>query len=110
MDPFAPTTFRYREAEGRATITLDRPDRLNALTFEVYAELSDLFAALGGRADLRVVVVTGEGRGFCSGGDVDAIIGELLTRDMAELRRVHAHDRRAHPDTSASARSRSWRR
>jgi len=85
MDPFAPTTFRYREAGGRATITLDRPDRLNALTFEVYAELRDLFAALGARADLRVVVITGEGRGFCSGGDVDAIIGELLTRDMVEL-------------------------
>ncbi len=85
MDPFAPTTFRYREADGRATITFDRPERLNALTFEVYAELRDLFAALGARAGVRVVVITGAGRGFCSGGDVDAIIGELLTRDREQL-------------------------
>lgn len=80
-----PETFRYEEDAGIATITLDRPERLNALTFEVYAELRDLFAALAGRADVKAVIVTGAGRGFCSGGDVEAIIGELLTRDMPQL-------------------------
>ncbi|MBA3640035.1 MAG: enoyl-CoA hydratase family protein [Acidobacteria bacterium] len=80
-----PTTFRYTEDAGVATVTLDRPDRLNALTFEVYAELRDLFAALGHRDEVRVIIITGEGRGFCSGGDVEAIIGELLKQDMTQL-------------------------
>lgn len=80
-----PTTFRYAEDAGIATITLDRPDRLNALTFEVYAELRDLFAALVDREAVRVIIMTGEGRGFCSGGDVEAIIGELLKQDMPQL-------------------------
>ncbi|HSC28875.1 MAG TPA: enoyl-CoA hydratase family protein [Vicinamibacterales bacterium] len=80
-----PTTFRYEENGGTATITLDRPDRLNALTFEVYAELRDLFAALADHDAVRAVVITGSGRGFCSGGDVDAIIGELLKCDMPRL-------------------------
>jgi enoyl-CoA hydratase/carnithine racemase len=80
-----PQSFRYAEADGIATITLDRPDRLNALTFEVYAELRDLFDRLADHAPVRAVVITGEGRGFCSGGDVDAIIGELLRQDMPQL-------------------------
>ena len=80
-----PTTFKYVEDAGVATITLDRPDRLNALTFEVYAELRDLFAVLAERHAVKVIVITGAGRGFCSGGDVEAIIGELLSRDMARL-------------------------
>ncbi len=80
-----PTTFRYEEAGAIATITLNRPDRLNALTFDVYAELSDLFQALSSRQGIRCVVITGEGRGFCSGGDVEAIIGQLLDRNMVEL-------------------------
>ena len=80
-----PTTFRYAEDAGVATITLDRPDRLNALTFEVYAELRDLFAALVHRDEVRAIIITGEGRGFCSGGDVEAIIGELLKQDMPQL-------------------------
>lgn len=80
-----PTTFQYAEVDGIATITLDRPDRLNALTFEVYAELRDLFAALAAREPVKVVIITGAGRGFCSGGDVEAIIGELLKRDMPAL-------------------------
>jgi len=80
-----PTTFRYEESGAIATITLDRPDRLNALTFEVYAELHDLFAALPDRREVKSVVITGAGRGFCSGGDVDAIIGQLLDRSPAEL-------------------------
>ena len=80
-----PRTFRYDEAGGIATITLDRPDRLNALTFEVYAELRDFFDHLAHTDAVRVVIVTGEGRGFCSGGDVEAIIGELLRQDMTQL-------------------------
>ena len=80
-----PQSFRYVEEAGIATITLDRPDRLNALTFEVYAELRDLFARLSGHDPVRAIVITGEGRGFCSGGDVDAIIGELVTQEMPQL-------------------------
>ncbi|MFN8059748.1 MAG: enoyl-CoA hydratase family protein [Vicinamibacterales bacterium] len=80
-----PTTFAYSETDGIATITLNRPERLNALTFEVYAELRDTFAALQHRESVRVVIVTGTGRGFCSGGDVDAIIAELFGRDMRGL-------------------------
>lgn len=80
-----PASFAYEESGGIATITLDRPDRLNALTFETYAELRDLFPALSTRREVKAVVITGRGRGFCSGGDVEAIIGELLTRDMVAL-------------------------
>jgi enoyl-CoA hydratase/carnithine racemase len=80
-----PTSFRYVEDGGIATITLDRPDRLNALTFEVYAELRDLLAYLADHEPVKAIIVTGEGRGFCSGGDVDAIIGRLLEQDMPQL-------------------------
>lgn len=80
-----PATFQYSESGGVATITLDRPDRLNALTFEVYAELRDLFAALANRDEVKVAIITGAGRGFCSGGDVEAIIGQLLGQDMPKL-------------------------
>lgn len=79
----APTSFRYESARGVARITLDRPDRLNALTFEVYRELRDLFVALAGEETVRVVVITGKGRAFCTGGDVKEIIGPLFARDAA---------------------------
>lgn len=72
-------------AAGVATITLSRPDRLNSLTFEIYEELRDTFAALEHEAGVRAVVITGQGRAFCSGGDVESIIGELFSRDMAGL-------------------------
>jgi len=78
-------SFRYEENGPVATVTLDRPDRLNALTFEVYAELRDLFASMSQRRDVRAIVITGAGRGFSSGGDVDEIIGRLIGRDAAEL-------------------------
>jgi enoyl-CoA hydratase/carnithine racemase len=80
-----PQSFRYAEDGPIATITLDRPDRLNALTFEVYAELRDLFTTLARHDAVKVVIITGEGRGFCSGGDVEAIIGRLLEQDTSQL-------------------------
>ena len=81
-----PKSFLYQQtASGVATITLNRPDRLNALTFEVYRELTDTFAALSDDHSVRVVVITGSGRAFCSGGDVHDIIGELFSRDMEGL-------------------------
>ena len=81
-----PTTFLYEHDEhGIATITLNRPERLNALTFEVYRELTCTFAALRNEKDVRVVVITGSGRAFCSGGDVHDIIGELFSRNMEGL-------------------------
>jgi enoyl-CoA hydratase/carnithine racemase len=72
-------------ADGVATVTLDRPDKLNALTFEIYAELRDLFLALPHRQDARVVVLRGSGRAFCSGGDVNDIIGATLSMEPHEL-------------------------
>lgn len=81
-----PTSFRYEvSSSGVATITLNRPERLNALTFEVYRELTDTFAALRKEKDVRVVVITGSGEAFCSGGDVHDIIGELFACDMEGL-------------------------
>ena len=82
----APKSFRYEERDGVAVITLDRPDRINALTFEIYAELRDTFRALSDEKQVRAVVLQGAGtRGFCSGGDVQDIIGELFSRDMRGL-------------------------
>ena len=72
----------YAVSDGVATLTFNRPDVLNALTFEVYAELRDRFAALRTDNAVRVVILTGSGKGFCSGGDVEGIIGDLLRRDM----------------------------
>lgn len=80
-----PSSFRYTEEGGIATVTFARPDRLNALTFEVYGELRDFFASAAAEPRIKAIIVTGEGRGFCSGGDVDAIIGELLKQDMTQL-------------------------
>jgi enoyl-CoA hydratase/carnithine racemase len=68
-----------------ATVTLDRPDRKNPLTFESYAELRDLFRALATVEEVKSVVLTGAGDNFCSGGDVHDIIGPLTTMDMAGL-------------------------
>ncbi len=68
-----------------ATLTFTRPDRLNALTFEVYADLRDLFRQIPLRDDIDAVIITGQGRAFCSGGDVNDIIGELVTFDPKQL-------------------------
>jgi enoyl-CoA hydratase/carnithine racemase len=72
-------------SEAVATVRLSRPDKLNALTFETYADLRDLLGELPDRGDVRVLVVTGSGRAFCSGGDVEEIIGELQEMGAAEL-------------------------
>ena len=77
--------FGFAVDDGVATITFDRPDKLNALTFDVYADLRDLLAELPHRGDARVLVITGSGRGFCSGGDVEEIIGELQRMEAAQL-------------------------
>lgn len=76
------TGFALELGDGVATLTLDRPERLNALTFEVYADLRDFFQELPHRDDVRVVVLTGRGRAFCSGGDVHEIIGPLVEADV----------------------------
>ena len=68
-----------------ATITLRRPETLNSLTFDMYADLRDLFREAPLRGDIDAIVITGQGRGFCSGGDVDEIIGELVSFDPARL-------------------------
>lgn len=84
---FTPESFLYEQDAdtGVATVTLNRPDRLNALTFQVYDELRRAFYALSDAEDVRVVVITGSGRGFCSGGDVEDIIGALFERDFRGL-------------------------
>ena len=93
MSPFrgsAPFTaewkhFRYEVDAAVATVTFTRPDKLNALTFEAYADLRDLLHELPQRDQARALVLRGEGRAFCSGGDVSDIIGELFARDMRGL-------------------------
>jgi enoyl-CoA hydratase/carnithine racemase len=85
--PLRPASFLYAvdPATAVATITLNRPERLNALTFEVYTELRDTFRALDGEPGVRAVILTGAGRAFCTGGDVEDIIGKLFARDAAGL-------------------------
>ena len=80
-----PSTFLYEQSDGIATITLNRPERLNAITFDVYHELTDFLAKLRDDEAVRVVIITGAGRAFCSGGDVRDIIGALQGRDAEGL-------------------------
>ena len=80
-----PKHFDYSEADGVATLRLNRPERLNALTFDSYAELRDTFLTLRTRDTVRRVLLTGTGRAFCSGGDVKDIIGRLFEVSDAEL-------------------------
>ena len=85
---FADYTARHFSfsVEGKvATVTLDRPERKNPLTFDSYAELRDLFRSLQYAQDIKAVVLTGAGGNFCSGGDVHEIIGPLVGMDMPEL-------------------------
>lgn len=77
--------FRFEVDHGVATVTLNRPEKKNPLTFESYADLRDLLAELPHRGDTDVLVIRGEGTGFCAGGDVNEIIGELITMDPRDL-------------------------
>jgi len=77
--------FLWDVKEGVATVTLNRPDRKNPLTFDSYAELRDLFGQLKYATDVHAVVVTGAGGNFCSGGDVHEIIGPLVKLKAPEL-------------------------
>ena len=77
--------YAFDDSTGVATVTLNRPDRLNALTFEVYGELREVFRELDTEPAVRAIVITGAGRAFCSGGDVEDIIGPLFERDYQGL-------------------------
>ena len=79
------TTVRYEIHDRVATLTLDRPERKNPLTFELYAELRDWFRGAGENPEIKAIVLTGAGENFCSGGDVREIIGPLTTRSSGEL-------------------------
>ncbi len=80
-----PKSFELEIDRGVAAITLNRPERLNALTFEIYGELCSTFRSLEKSAETRAVTITGKGRGFCSGGDVEGIIAELFAKDARGL-------------------------
>jgi enoyl-CoA hydratase/carnithine racemase len=77
--------FDFSVTDGVATVTLNRPEKLNPLTFEAYADLRDLMAELPYRGDTRVLVLRGAGKGFCGGGDVNEIIGELIKMGARDL-------------------------
>lgn len=87
MNPadFHPQHFLWHFADGIATVTLNRPERKNPLTFDSYAELRDTFRALNYADEVKVVLVTGAGGNFCSGGDVHEIIGPLTKMTMKQL-------------------------
>src|SRR6266568_4713010 len=78
-------SFHYSVKDHIARIQFARPKTLNSLTFKVYRDLTDLFYNLRSDEDVKVVVIEGEGKGFCSGGDVHEIIGELLKRNAEDL-------------------------
>jgi len=87
MNPasYQPEHFLWSITGGVGTITLNRPERKNPLTFESYAELRDLFRALVRVRKVNAIIITGAGDNFCSGGDVHEIIGPLVRMDMPEL-------------------------
>lgn len=86
MKDFQPKHFKWAlDADGVATVTLNRPERKNPLTFESYAELRDTFRALVHERGVKAVIVTGAGENFCSGGDVHEIIGPLTKMEMGGL-------------------------
>lgn len=77
--------FDFAIADGIATVTLNRPEKMNPLTFESYADLRDLLHELPHHEGVKALVLRGEGRGFCGGGDVNEIIGELIKMDAHDL-------------------------
>jgi enoyl-CoA hydratase/carnithine racemase len=86
-DPVTTTSFlsAHDESTGVVTLTLNRPERMNALTFEVYDELRRTFRDVDADVSARAIVLTGAGTSFCTGGDVHDIIGPLLSRDLRGL-------------------------
>ncbi|MGB9242347.1 MAG: enoyl-CoA hydratase family protein, partial [Candidatus Acidiferrales bacterium] len=82
---YSARNFQFEVTRTVATITLNRPERKNPLTFESYAELRDLFRGMAHADDVKVVVLNGAGENFCSGGDVHEIIGPLTKLDMPGL-------------------------
>jgi enoyl-CoA hydratase/carnithine racemase len=84
-EAFQPVHFQWDYADGVATVTLNRPERKNPLTFDSYAELRDTFRALVYANEVKAVVVAGAGGNFSSGGDVHEIIGPLTGMDMPGL-------------------------
>ena len=89
LDPTSlePTHFLWAFADGIATVTLNRPEKKNPLTFDSYAELRDTFVELAYTPAVKCVVITGAGGNFCSGGDVHEIIGPLTKMDESGLLR-----------------------
>jgi enoyl-CoA hydratase/carnithine racemase len=85
MAKYNATHFGWTVSGKIATITLNRPERKNPITFESYGELRDLFRELVYATDIKAVVFTGAGGNFCSGGDVHDIIGKLVKMEMPEL-------------------------
>jgi enoyl-CoA hydratase/carnithine racemase len=86
MSSFNPEHFLWSlDSDGVATVTLNRPERKNPLTFESYAELRDTFGSLNSNSDVNAVIITGAGENFCSGGDVHEIIGPLTKMNMKDL-------------------------
>lgn len=85
FEEYSASHFGFAVQGGVATLTLNRPERKNPLTFESYAELRDLFRKLAYAEDVKAVVITGAGENFCSGGDVHDIIGPLTKLDMPGL-------------------------
>ncbi|MFI8301676.1 enoyl-CoA hydratase family protein [Streptomyces nigra] len=93
MSPFRGSTpftetwkhFRVDRGDGVATVTLDRPEKLNALTIEALADLRDLLQELPHRGDTRALVIRGEGRSFCSGGDLTETLGACLSMSLEDL-------------------------
>src|SRR5918911_2251257 len=79
------STLVFENQAGIATIRLNDPEKLNALTFQTYADLERIFGDITGDDAVKVVVLTGTGKGFCSGGRVDEIIGPLLKMNGDEL-------------------------
>ncbi|HUK89980.1 MAG TPA: enoyl-CoA hydratase/isomerase family protein, partial [Blastocatellia bacterium] len=76
--------LQYQVDDGIATVTFNRPSVLNALTFEMYAQLRDLLAEFKKNPEVKVLILTGAGKAFCAGGDVHEIIGKLLDQDMRQ--------------------------
>ena len=85
MASYSAAHFSYAFKAGVVTLTLNRPERKNPLTFGSYHELRNLFAALNHATDVKAVVLMGEGGNFCSGGDVHEIIGPLTKMSMTEM-------------------------